>query len=343
MGCCTVNDSNDNDQEISKENQENKHDKGYLSLNFTQYTPTKFIKNELLTIESKEHLEIICTPKAAKEENKIIIVSDNDDYADVKPVYTDNLESPRSNKKKKKKKRSTIVSELSANTQLSELAYDNRVSINTKSVDSRTDNIFKDTLSLEELNDVKYVLFLVYPPGTNKDEAIYPYLKPYDFEKVSIKSLIYEEGLSNKQFNVKIQKCLDDKKEVPEDIVVYLLFDKIFNSKSNKFLISGFPKTESNSKTWKRIIKNKIKVIGLVQLTYTRNEYIIELNERLEKFGERMSIREGMEKFDYFLKNTNQVYDDFGKSNCIRISAKVPDKSIADMILKSDLLRKINI
>lgn len=341
MGCCTANDSKDNDQIINKENKEHK---GQYSLSIIQYTPKRVIKEELLTIESKENLEIVCSPKhidtTKNEENKIFLI---DDYVDIKPANTENLESPRSYKKKKKKKRSTLVSELSANTQLSELAFDNRMSINTKSVDSRNDNFLKDTINLEDFNEVKHVLFLVYPPGTNKDEAIYPYLKPYDFEKISIKSLIYEDGLSHKQFSSRIQKYLDEKKEVPEDIVVYLLFDKIFNSKNNRFLISGFPKTESNSKTWKRIIKNKIKVIGLVQLTYTRNEYITELNERLEKYGERMSIREGMEKFDFFLKNTNQVYDDFGKNNCLRISAKVPDKSIADMIIKSDLLRKISL
>ena len=191
--------------------------------------------------------------------------------------------------------------------------------------------------SIIKILDNKIVVFLVYPSGTNKDESLFPYLKDYGFEKISVGSLLKEASISH-TYKEEISKCLAEKSDVKDDIVVELIKEEISKSNSHRFLISGFPKNENNSEAWKRIINDEIEVAALILITYTRKEYEKELSERKEKYGSRIGFKEAVLKFDYYLKNTLKVFDDFGSKKSIKISSTVEDKTIAGMILKNEIL-----
>lgn len=195
----------------------------------------------------------------------------------------------------------------------------------------------KDFRNFKDLNK-KNILFLVYPPGTNKDEIVFPFLEKYGFELISISNLLKTDGAKSKKYVKQITLSMEQHVDVPAEIVVDLILNRIESSSNKKFLISGFPRNEDNSSYWKEIVGTKIKVAALIFISYTRKEYEIELVERQKKYGSRLSHKDAMKKFDYYLKYTNLVFDDFGYSKCIRVSAKLEDSLIGKYLLKHELL-----
>lgn len=195
--------------------------------------------------------------------------------------------------------------------------------------------------ALKSLNK-KTVIFLVYPSGTNKDEVVYEVFKDYGFEKISVGSLLREYGVKHPEYGTEILKYVFKKKDVCSNIVVSLILEKVISSESQRFIISGFPKNEDNSMSWRKTIGSQLEVAALVMLTYTRKEYEFELNERAKNSGgERIPFKDAMKKFDYFLTHTNKVADYYGESRCIRISAKLEDHVISSQLLKHDLVTNI--
>lgn len=195
--------------------------------------------------------------------------------------------------------------------------------------------------ALKTLNK-KTVIFLVYPSGTNKDDVVHGVFKDYGFEKISVGSLLREYGVKHPEHGTEILKYVFKKKDVSSNIVVSLIQEKINSSESQRFIISGFPKNEENSLSWRQKIGFQIDVAALVMLTYTRKEYEFELNERAKKDGcKRLPFKEAMKKFDYFLTQTNKVADYYGESRCIRVSAKLEDHVISSQLLKHELITNI--
>ena len=166
--------------------------------------------------------------------------------------------------------------------------------------------------------DKKIVIFLVYPQGTKKDQDVYPTMKSNGFDKISVDELIIDQNNNS------------------SETVVTLLLERIFNSTSNKFIISGYPKNIEDVEVWKRITSNYVYVSALVMITYTRKEFENEIIEREKVEGKRISLKEAMSNFDYFLRNTMNISNEFGSKKCIKITAKIEDKLIATTILKND-------
>lgn len=134
---------------------------------------------------------------------------------------------------------------------------------------------------------------------------------------------------------------MDSNTYVDGKILVSLFKEYIDANKKNctRYLICGFPKTEENSSSWKEIIGDEYKVEALIYISYTRKEYEVELRERQEVDGKRPSHAEIVDRFNYFIKNTNLVFDDFGKK-FVKISAKISDKMICDTILNHKIISK---
>lgn len=166
--------------------------------------------------------------------------------------------------------------------------------------------------------DKKVVIFLVYPQGTKKDQDVYPTMKSNGFDKISVNEIILDQNNNS------------------SESIITLLLERIFNSTSNKFIISGFPKNLEDIEVWKRITSNYVYVSALVMITYTRKEFENEIIEREKIEGKRISLKEAMSNFDYFLRNTMNISNEFGSKKCIKITAKIEDKLIATTILKSD-------
>lgn len=202
-----------------------------------------------------------------------------------------------------------------------------------------TDSLNRSPKKQLKALDKKTVVFLIYPSGTNKDEAVFNVFKDYGFEKISVGSLIRECGVKHPDYGSEILKDVFKRKDVSSSIVVNLILEKIMSSDTQRFLISGFPKNEDNSITWRQIVGSRLEVAAVVMLTYTRKEYEFELNERSKKDGtDRIDFRHAMYKFDYYITETNKVPERYGESKCIRISAKLDDHLMATHLLKHDLI-----
>lgn len=188
----------------------------------------------------------------------------------------------------------------------------------------------------------KTVIFLVYPSGTNKDDVVFSLFKDYGFEKLSIGSLLREYGVNHPEYGAEILSSVFKKKDVSSDIVVNLLLQRILFSESQRFIISGFPKNENNMLAWKQIVGSQIIMGALVMLTYTRKEYEFELNERAKKDGDkRITFKEAMQQFDYYITETNKVTDSLANGCCIRVSAKLDDHVILNQLIKHELITSI--
>lgn len=192
--------------------------------------------------------------------------------------------------------------------------------------------------------DNKLIIFIVFPPGIVKDDAIFPLFRSYGFENINIEKLIQEQGISNELWGKKIKKCLSSGKEIPSHILVSLLLEKINNSSAYYILLSGFPKNEDQASCWRKAVKNRINVIAVVMITYTRKEYESEITAMAEKQGKRISFKEAVVNFDYFIQNTYKLCNYFGASKCLKISATLKEDLIAVSIMKSDIVSsKLNI
>lgn len=185
-----------------------------------------------------------------------------------------------------------------------------------------------------------HVVFLVYAPGTNKDDSLYPTLSKRGFQKISIGELLKEEGVNHEVYGKQIQECFDQRKDVPGEVVVRIIESKIdgYKEKFTRFLICGFPRSESNSQAWKKIIRKKYVVHALVYITYTRKEYEYEIKLRTQNSGKKFDYQDLIKRFNYFITSTKLVFDDFGEEKLIRISAKLEDNLICDHIMRHKLI-----
>mmetsp|Transcript_4188 Transcript_4188/g.4315 ORF Transcript_4188/g.4315 Transcript_4188/m.4315 type:complete len:117 (+) Transcript_4188:1-351(+) len=110
---------------------------------------------------------------------------------------------------------------------------------------------------------------------------------------------------------------------------------------NRRFFVSGFPRCEHNSKTWKTLAEGRAKVISLVYLSYTRKEYFNELEIEEKKNGTKYDFNLMTERYNYFLTNTRYVFDDFGKKRVIKISATLNDDFIVSKVMKTGLFKKL--
>ena len=182
------------------------------------------------------------------------------------------------------------------------------------------------------LDETVSVVFLIYAPGTNKDDVLYPSFKKKSFLKISTGELLktYCPDL------VKLHK------EISGEIVVNLLIDFIEANKNKctRYLICGFPRSEENSSYWKKLIGKKYSVTALIYVSYTRKEHETELRERSEKDGKTFDAKHVAQSFEFFIKSTAKVFDDFGEKKLIRVTAKMPDMTIISTIMKNELISK---
>lgn len=292
--------------------------------------------NELL---QKQQFEM---DKYFEKENEVEDkVTSQNDTANIENIDNPKLQLKEGKKKKKKK------GVESAGTKLENVTNPETV-IGSESVGSLTDGIqllHTPTSSNLKLKfkklPKKSVVFLVYPSGTNKDEIVYPTFKEYGFDKISAGSILKENAGKHPVYGEIINNCFRNNLDIKGDIIVNLINERIQASELDRFLVSGFPRTEDNSRSWKKVIGTNISVVALVMITYTRDEYEKELNERAKIEGNRIGIKEAMTKYNFFLKETNQVFDDFGKEKCIKISAKLQDHLFGPRLIKNELIAAI--
>ena len=192
---------------------------------------------------------------------------------------------------------------------------------------------------------IPLIVFGIFPPKVNKFEVLQAPLSVRDFHPISTKSIIKAELEKGGENAPLIKEHWDNHKNIPGELVTNLLLEYIENTQKekgcNRFFISGFPRCEDNSKTWKSLCGDKAKVISVIYLSYTRREYHKELDIEASKLGTSFDYLTMNERYNYFLLNTRYVFDDFGKKRVIKLSASLPDSTITNKVMKSGLFKKL--
>lgn len=190
------------------------------------------------------------------------------------------------------------------------------------------------------------VVFGVFPPLVNKYRILAQPMSKHGFVCISTKDLLKEAIESKEEGFERLAEAMKKKEFASSDLVVELILRKMYpeiQKGHTKFFISGFPRCEDNSRSWKKLANSKkVSVKALIFLTYTREEHLLEVRDE-EDYSKIPQKPENLisELFDHYLKHTRDVFDDFGLNKLIKISAKVEDETIVEKVLNNDLIESI--
>ena len=107
-----------------------------------------------------------------------------------------------------------------------------------------------------------------------------------------------------------------------------------------RFLVCGFPRSEENWNSWKKLVGSSINVSALVSITYTRKEFEYEIRLREGQDGKKYHYKDVIKRFNDFLNNTYPVFKSFDEKKMIKISAKLEDDQICNHLNNSPIIIK---
>lgn len=281
-----------------------------------------------------------------EEKNKDEHANSKKEISNTKEINKETKQETKQDKKDTKKDDDKEKEKHSSNNNDFDPNMKGKEEIHTNLINDEDDSIEDQKVE----NPIPLVVFGVFPPKVNKFEVLTEPLKEKGFYPISTSELLKSEldNLKDKKpsGNKSIKELIDNQENVPGEIVTKLILDfiekKQNEDKVHKFFISGFPRCEDNSKTWKKLSQNKAKVIALIYLSYTRNEYHNELEE-VSKLKQINFDNNQIDKmYNYFLSNTQKVFDDFGVKRLIKLSATLPDETIQSKVFKSGLFNKLD-
>ncbi|KAH9553214.1 hypothetical protein CY35_09G107100 [Sphagnum magellanicum] len=102
-------------------------------------------------------------------------------------------------------------------------------------------------------NNNPRVIFVLGGPGSGKGTQCARIVRDYGFEHLSAGDLLRAEINSGSGNGTMIQKMIEDGKIVPSEVTVRLLQKAMEKSKSDKFLIDGFPRSDENRAVFERV------------------------------------------------------------------------------------------
>lgn len=109
--------------------------------------------------------------------------------------------------------------------------------------------------SLERLADNVQVIFVLGGPGAGKGTQCSRLVKDFQFEHLSAGDLLRaERSRPDSQFSQLINSYISEGKIVPMEITIALLHAAMKNSKSNKFLIDGFPRKMDQAIQFEKVV-----------------------------------------------------------------------------------------
>nr|XP_043631682.1 probable UMP-CMP kinase 2 [Erigeron canadensis] len=103
--------------------------------------------------------------------------------------------------------------------------------------------------------------FVLGGPGVGKGTQCARIADTYGFTHLSVGDLLRKEISSNSEYGAMILETITKGKIVSSEVTVKLLKSTIDSSKTNRFLIDGFPRSEENRVTYERIIGIEPEVV----------------------------------------------------------------------------------
>ena len=95
-----------------------------------------------------------------------------------------------------------------------------------------------------------HVVFVLGGPGAGKGTQCANIVRDYNFTHLSAGDLLRAHMKSGTEDGNMVAQMIKDGKIVPSAVTVKLLLNAIADSKSNRFLIDGFPRNKENRDAW---------------------------------------------------------------------------------------------
>mmetsp|Transcript_2288 Transcript_2288/g.4424 ORF Transcript_2288/g.4424 Transcript_2288/m.4424 type:complete len:893 (+) Transcript_2288:142-2820(+) len=172
------------------------------------------------------------------------------------------------------------------------------------------------------------VLFVLGGPGAGKGTQCERITKEYAFTHLSAGDLLRAERQNKASKNGQlIEQYIKDGKIVPVEITVKLLLDAMCASKSDNFLIDGFPRNADNLDGWNRVVGAKAHVLGCLFFDCPQKVMETRLLERGKTSGRSDDNIESIRKrFNTYVHDTKPIIDSFAaKQQCFHI---ISDRSV---------------
>ena len=102
----------------------------------------------------------------------------------------------------------------------------------------------------KEQRPKNHVIFVLGGPGAGKGTQCANIVRDYNFTHLSAGDLLRAHMKSGTEDGNMVAQMIKDGKIVPSAVTVKLLLSAMANSKSNRFLIDGFPRNKENRDAW---------------------------------------------------------------------------------------------
>jgi len=102
----------------------------------------------------------------------------------------------------------------------------------------------------KEQRPKNHVIFVLGGPGAGKGTQCANIVRDYNFTHLSAGDLLRAHMKSGTSDGNMVAQMIKDGKIVPSAVTVKLLLSAMANSKSNRFLIDGFPRNKENRDAW---------------------------------------------------------------------------------------------
>ena len=103
---------------------------------------------------------------------------------------------------------------------------------------------------IEQQQPKNHVIFVLGGPGAGKGTQCANIVRDYNFTHLSAGDLLRAHVKSGTEDGNMVAQMIKDGKIVPSAVTVKLLLNAMADSKSNRFLIDGFPRNKENRDAW---------------------------------------------------------------------------------------------
>ncbi|XP_037091998.1 UMP-CMP kinase-like [Pollicipes pollicipes] len=197
-------------------------------------------------------------------------------------------------------------------------------------------NGFKSLVTSAMSSNKFNVVFVLGGPGAGKGTQCARIVAEYDFVHLSAGDLLRaEHQRENSKYGAIIDEYIKDGNIVPVAITCKLLEQAMQQSRSNKFLIDGFPRNQDNLDGWEKEMGDKTNILCVLFFDCPREVCVQRCLSRGAAGSGRADDNEKslVKRLDTYMSCTMPIIEYYDKKNLVRkFDASPPaDKIFAEV------------